>query len=74
MNYLMNRKKEEEEDPFWQEHGANVFGNLDDGDEDGEDYSQSSSGRDIFDSDFGQTESQHGDDEVQEKKCEADDE
>lgn len=33
MNYLMNRKKEEEEDPFWQEHG-NYFGNLDADEED----------------------------------------
>jgi hypothetical protein len=30
MNYLMNRKKEEEEDPFWQNQGQNYFGNLSD--------------------------------------------
>lgn len=34
MNYLMNRKKEEEEDPFWQEYGKNLFGDLDAEDED----------------------------------------
>lgn len=38
MNYLINRKKEEEEDPFWAEQGQQYFGNLDDGDNDEEDY------------------------------------
>jgi hypothetical protein len=57
MTYLIARKKEEDDDPFWAEHGANYFGDLDDGDNDEEDYEQSSSGRDEFDSDFNQTES-----------------
>lgn len=34
MNYLINRKKQEEEDPFWAEQGKNYFGDLDDGDND----------------------------------------
>jgi hypothetical protein len=41
--------------PFWAEQGKNYFGDLDDGDNDEEDYVQSSSGRDEFDSDFDQT-------------------
>ncbi len=28
MNYLITRKKEEEEDPFWQNQGLTVFGDL----------------------------------------------
>lgn len=68
MNYLINRKKEEEEDPFWAQQGQNYFGNLDDGDNDEEDYLQSSSGRDEFDSDFGQTESEHEEEEPGEEK------
>lgn len=60
MNYLITRKKQEEEDPFWAAQGQNYFGNLDDADEDDEeDYVQSSSGRDQFDSDFDQTQSEH---------------
>lgn len=55
MNYLINRKKEEQQDPFWADQGQQYFGNLDDGDNDEEDYVQSSSGRDQFDSDFNQT-------------------
>ncbi len=56
MNYLMNRKKEQEEDPFWAEHKG-LFGDLhgEDDEDDQEDYVQSSSGKDQFDSDFGQT-------------------
>ena len=30
----MKRKKQEEDDPFWIQQGANYFGNLDDGDDD----------------------------------------
>jgi hypothetical protein len=30
MNYLLNKKKDEEEDPFWQNQGQNYFGNLED--------------------------------------------
>lgn len=59
MNYLISRKKEEEEDPFWAAQGQQYFGDLDDGDNDEEDYVESSSGRDEFDSDFDQTESDH---------------
>lgn len=59
MNYLINRKKEEQQDPFWADQGQQYFGNLDDGDNDEEDYVQSSSGRDQFDSDFNQTQSEH---------------
>lgn len=55
MNQLINRKKEEEEDSFWQQQGQNYFGDLDDENDDAEDYVQSSSGRDEFDSDFNQT-------------------
>ncbi len=68
MNYLINRKKEEEEDPFWAQQGQNYFGDLDDGDNDEEDYVQSSSGRDEFDSDFDQTESEHEQEEEEEEK------
>ena len=68
MNQLITRKKQEEEDPFWAQQGQNYFGNLDDGDNDEEDYVQSSSGRDEFDSDFDQTQSEHEIEEgVQEK-------
>ena len=45
-----------------------MFGDLDEGDEDEEDYVQSSSGRDEFDSDFDQTESEHEAEEGQEEK------
>lgn len=41
--------------------GQNYFGNLEEGDNDEEDYVESSSGRDEFDSDFDQTESEHDD-------------
>lgn len=30
MNYLMNLKKDEEEDPFWKNEGQDYFGDLDD--------------------------------------------
>ena len=55
MTALINRKKEQEEDPFWAQHKG-YFGDLNGSDEEEqEDYVQSSSGRDHFDSDFGQT-------------------
>ena len=39
MNYLMTRKKEEEQDPFWAEHKG-LFGDLnaEDDEDDEEDY------------------------------------
>ena len=46
MNYLMTRKKQEEEDPFWAEHRG-YFGDLNGSDEeDEEDYVEDSSGKD----------------------------
>lgn len=68
MNYLISRKKQEEEDPFWAQQGQNYFGDLEDGDNDEEDYVQSSSGRDEFDSDFDQTESEHDEEQAPEEK------
>ncbi len=74
MNYLIARKKEEEEDPFWAQQGKNFFGDLDDGDNDEEDYIESSSGRDEFDSDFDMTESEHDNEQgpPQEKQVDED--
>lgn len=55
MKTLIDRKKLEEDDPFWVEHKG-YFGDIDGEDgEDEEDYVESSSGRDWFDSDFGET-------------------